>query len=154
MTPQPDSPLDEGRRWLALAEGDLDAARFLFGHEAAALRNVGFLAQQAAEKALKALLAAHDEPIPRLHDLGRLLALVPEPRPSIDSEQLGRLSPWAVHGRYDMDVMPLEREAAASLLEVAGGAVRAATGILESMSTSEPGKSCAAEEPLPSSTDE
>lgn len=47
-------PGDEGIRWLKQAERDLDDARYAFTGERYNL--VCFLAQQAAEKALKAFL--------------------------------------------------------------------------------------------------
>ena len=47
---------DEARWWLNTAEGDLSAARILF--EAGRFNLCAFHAQQAAEKALKAVLAA------------------------------------------------------------------------------------------------
>jgi len=46
------------QRWFRLAEQDLAAAGVLLRDGSAALRIVGFLAQQAAEKALKSGLLA------------------------------------------------------------------------------------------------
>lgn len=64
-----------------------------------------FDAQQAAEKALKALLIAWNIPFPRTHDLGRLLELI---RPHLPVppglESLARLNPFAVAGRYPGDL--------------------------------------------------
>lgn len=48
------NPPEEGRKWLLQAEHDLDDARYLF--EGRRFHLVCFLAQQAAEKALKAFL--------------------------------------------------------------------------------------------------
>ena len=60
-------------RWLRLAREDLAAAMHLA--EAAHLphRVACLLAQQAAEKAIKAVLVAEDIDPPKLHDLRRLL---------------------------------------------------------------------------------
>ena len=43
-------------RWLSLAGGDQLSANSVLSHQDTALRNVGLLAQQAAEKALKSSL--------------------------------------------------------------------------------------------------
>ena len=53
----PDEP-SPAQRWFALAIEDLAAARILIADGSAALRIAGFIAQQAAEKALKAGLFA------------------------------------------------------------------------------------------------
>ncbi len=52
-------PVEEGRRWLAQAEADLDAARYNFDGERFYI--ACFLAQQSAEKAIKAYLYARGE---------------------------------------------------------------------------------------------
>ena len=54
-----DTPRDEGRRWLEQAQADLKWTRHLF--DAGAYYLVCFLAQQTAEKALKAFLYAQGE---------------------------------------------------------------------------------------------
>lgn len=63
------------------------------------------LAQQAAEKAVKALLVAADVDPPRSHDLLRLVRMLPAARASelldIDLEELTR---WAIEGRYPEDL--------------------------------------------------
>lgn len=133
MPPAPDSPADEAQRWLALAEGDLKSARILFEHDEAARRNVGFLAQQTAEKALKGLLAAHDLELPRSHDLVRLLDVLPDPRPAVTAPELAGLSPWAVQGRYDLDPLPLDHAMAARLLEVSTRLLADAARIVQSL---------------------
>ncbi|MCV5768109.1 HEPN domain-containing protein, partial [Escherichia coli] len=60
-----------------------------------------FDAQQAAEKALKALLIALGIPFPKTHDLAELIRPhLPVP-PGL--EDLVRLNPFAVAGRYSGD---------------------------------------------------
>ena len=58
---------------LAKARADLSAARLLAGDGAQDDGVIGFHAQQASEKAIKAVLAACEVEIPRTHDLGHLL---------------------------------------------------------------------------------
>jgi HEPN domain-containing protein len=60
------------RQWLTLARDDLLVAERLLG-EPPLPGGAGFHAQQAAEKALKGLLAWHDRPFARTHDLGELV---------------------------------------------------------------------------------
>ncbi len=62
--------------WLALAESDLRIARLVLPLTPPEHHAVCFHAQQAGEKALKALLEAGNQPIPRTHDLALLTALL------------------------------------------------------------------------------
>jgi len=65
-------PLAEGRRWLSYARDDLEAAEALLAHPDVAPRLSCFLAQQAAEKAIKAALIASQIEFPRHHNLDAL----------------------------------------------------------------------------------
>jgi HEPN domain-containing protein len=67
---------DEARRWLAFARGDLDSATKLLG-SGTPNRNVGYLAQQAAEKALKAVVLLDNAPFEMTHDLNAVAAQLP-----------------------------------------------------------------------------
>ena len=58
---------EETERWLASADEDLGHAEFML--QGLRPGPAGFFAQQAAEKALKALLIERQERFPRLHDL-------------------------------------------------------------------------------------
>lgn len=68
MTPE-ELPLDEAKRWLAVAVRDLNAARLL---AEAVPSNSVFHSQQAAEKSAKAFLAYHNVPFRKTHDLRAL----------------------------------------------------------------------------------
>ncbi|MEW6400091.1 MAG: HEPN domain-containing protein [Bacillota bacterium] len=61
--------LAEVRRWLTYAQEDLTAARRLAHDEDVAPRQACWLAQQAAEKALKAALCSAQVDFPRTHNL-------------------------------------------------------------------------------------
>lgn len=66
---------------LDIAEGDFRTAEFTAeGFAAGRIRpeNVFFLYQQAMEKALKAVLCHLTRPVPLVHDLGVLLAKLPD----------------------------------------------------------------------------
>ena len=95
------TPEAEARRWLAYSRSDLAAAEELLQKPENYPRQVCFLAQQAAEKALKAALVFADISVPRSHDLDALRNLLPEGW-QVKSEQpdLASLSVWAVEARY------------------------------------------------------
>jgi HEPN domain len=66
---------------------------------------VCFHAQQATEKALKAVLVLYGIDFPRSHALERLLALIPaEPASTFEVESVVELTPWAATGRYPEDI--------------------------------------------------
>ncbi len=107
------------RQWLAKADSDLVAARRLLD-AGGPYDAVCFHAQQAAEKGLKACLAAADAPIPRTHNLEELQALsLALPPPTIASGlealDLSDLTPFAVEARYDIEFWPERVEAEAAV---------------------------------------
>lgn len=125
--------LSHARGWLAKAASDLAAARSLVAagqsYDAAC-----FHAQQAAEKALKAVLATADAPIPRTHNLEDLQAqcvALSLPGSSSDLAQLdvSELTPFAVELRYDIEFWP-ERRVADEALGVAERVWRAAEALV------------------------
>lgn len=66
---------------------------------------VGFHAQQAVEKSIKAVLAARNVDFPFIHDIGGLAELCDEVGASLPDELDGvdRLTPYAAALRYDDD---------------------------------------------------
>ncbi len=104
---------DEGshaRAWLAKAESDRLAARRLLA-AGGPFDAVCFHAQQACEKALKAVLASAGTEIPRTHNLEELqvssVKLLPASAASIlGSLDLSELTPYAVEIRYDAEFWP------------------------------------------------
>lgn len=76
---------------------------------------IGFHAQQALEKLLKAALAHAGVAPPRIHDLGELMARLADAglSPPVSASEARALVPWAVEFRYD-DVLDegLDRAAA------------------------------------------
>ncbi len=106
------SPRDLAGTLLRKGENDLIAARAILP-TGRALDTVCFHAQQAAEKALKALLAAKDLPYPWRHDLGELMNAVKDHYPAVASleKDILTLSPYAVELRYDDAADPSVDEA-------------------------------------------
>lgn len=78
----------EGARWLAQAESDLSDARYLAADQRFAM--ACFLAQQCAEKALKAVLYAEGADLVLGHGVGKLCQEVSAVLP----DQAGRCSEW------------------------------------------------------------
>ncbi len=80
---------------------------------------VGFHAQQAVEKLIKAVLAAHGVAFMKSHALSYLIGLVEESEIEALDEltEADVLSPWAVEFRYEGDEPPaLDRSAALTLV--------------------------------------
>lgn len=102
-SPSPGSPQD----WLRNALGDLTLAR-LKKTRGMLYEHLCFHAQQAAEKALKAVLLAHGLTFPRTHDLAFLMDRLP-PGISLPPEliDLPTLSKYAVQHRYPGETLPV-----------------------------------------------
>jgi HEPN domain-containing protein len=121
---------DVARELLRLAADDELVARSLLPIEGVTDAGIGFHAQQAIEKAIKAVLAFQGVEFPYSHDLNGLLGLcknngidVPE-----DLSEVGRLSVFAVRLRYDASpAARLDRDKA---LAWAAAAVEWAQGIV------------------------
>jgi len=94
----------EAARWLRYAAEDLRAAEAMLEKLAVEPRHICFLAQQAEEKSLKAVLIFEQIKFPFRHDLDELRNLVPEGwalgQCSVD---LAELTEWAVEARYPTD---------------------------------------------------
>jgi HEPN domain-containing protein len=82
---------------------------------------IGFHAQQAVEKWLKAVMARRGIPQARIHDIGRLLQLLEDDGADLPvfAERLDELTIYAVPFRYDdlLDAEPLDRKDTAGLVE-------------------------------------
>ncbi len=74
----PDPRHAEAAKWLASACGDLRGAEAILASGDAPARLAAYLAQQVAEKALKAGLFLLGEPVPRSHRLDRLRGMLPD----------------------------------------------------------------------------
>ncbi len=93
------------RRWLAKARTDLALASVILeqGPDMDPWACC-FHAQQAAEKALKAVLVARGEEPPHIHDLGALAAVMPDDLAlDVRGDDLGDLTTYATAARYVFD---------------------------------------------------
>ena len=94
---------------LKIAGGDLNTAEALLGNKNVRPENICFLAQQAIEKCIKAVLCHKNLSVPQVHDLEALVAAVPDNCPSIPGiEQLGDLTEFATVRRYEEGYQELE----------------------------------------------
>ena len=94
----------ETRRWLRYADEDLRAAEASLAISGVQPRHICWLAQQAAEKALKAILIFEQVEYPRRHDLDLLLTLAPAGwMVTSQAVDLSRLTEWSVEARYPGD---------------------------------------------------
>ncbi len=122
-------PLEEGRRWLRQAMEDLRWARHLV--EQGAYHLACFLAQQVAEKALKAFLYAQGEEVVLGHSVQRLCVAAAGYAPEFQeyARSWSILDGYYVPTRYPNglpDGIPSEvytRAAAAEAVRLAGEAV-------------------------------
>lgn len=100
---EPHELRSRARRWLRWAEEDLATASVVATNPHLVPRGACVWAQQAAEKALKALLVDADIDPPKIHSLGRLNSMLADPL-DVDIEQLRELSRWSIDGRYPADL--------------------------------------------------
>ena len=100
MKPPERLAADDPREWLNRAKSNLRLARSRV--EGVYLEDLCFEAQQAAEKAIKALMIHRGIDFPYIHDLGALLSLLAEAGEKIPStvQQARKLTPYAATVRY------------------------------------------------------
>jgi HEPN domain-containing protein len=112
-------------QWLAKAEEDLFVSGVILEAEMASYDTAGFHAQQAAEKALKALLVRHQIEFRRTHELQELLALAEPVAAGIHARLAAAetLTAYAVDARYPGPQPPLDKDEAARQVAVAGAVV-------------------------------
>ena len=81
MSPKHKKPstgnVQEASRWLAFARGDIETARAFLGSAAVPNRNTAYMAQQAAEKDIKAVILLDNLAFEMTHDLAALQAQAP-----------------------------------------------------------------------------
>ena len=94
------NPEEEAKRWLLQAENDLESARFSMGGSFYA--QACFMAQQSAEKALKALVYLGGARFVLGHSVGELLEGLLERYPQLERyrETASRLDQYYITPRY------------------------------------------------------
>jgi HEPN domain-containing protein len=118
--------LREARRWLRYAQEDLTTVQRLLAMGEVIPRHPAWLAQQAAEKALKAVLIAEGIFFPRTHDLEALHTRIPSRwRVRHLQVDLERLTEYAVEARYPGDLPDISFEEARAAVADAARIVQA-----------------------------
>ncbi|MCL4504555.1 MAG: HEPN domain-containing protein [Chloroflexi bacterium] len=122
MLPEPSMP-GSAADWLRHAYSDLTLAT-LTPSPRILLEQLCFHAQQAAEKALKAILIAYEIPVPRTHNLRTLFDLLPADL-SIPPDILDAagLSDYAVASRYPGTTEPVDEQELREAAEMAEAVV-------------------------------
>ena len=98
----PDRDLRNPRSWMRRAKSSLARARALAGVPDVVFEDLCFDAQQAAEKALEAVLVQRRVAFPKTHALAELLTLVGKAGIDVPPEiaEATLLTPYAVEARY------------------------------------------------------
>jgi len=117
-------PPEDPREWLNRAQSSLILARA--EEPGVYLEDLCFNAQQAAEKAIKALLIHQNVEFPYVHDLAELLTLLERAGQEIPGfiRQAERLTRFAVFIRYPGIAPPISREEYLEALAIAEAVVR------------------------------
>lgn len=122
-------PAELAARLARKADDDATAVREFSANPQIADSIIGFHAQQAVEKWLKAAMALRRLPQTRIHDIDRLAEILEDEgiELPIDRDRLDELTQYAVPLRYEdiLDAEPLDRDATVGLMEAVDGWIRA-----------------------------
>jgi len=119
--------------WLKRARSNLERARAGKVSEEILYEDLCFDAQQAVEKALKALLVKLNKPFPKTHSIGMLLKLVEEAGVKIP-EDINRskvLTDYAVDARYPGIYEPISEDEYKEAFKLAEDVFEWATTIIK-----------------------
>jgi HEPN domain-containing protein len=133
MPPEPQHVV-VARKWLRYAEADLAVARSPLPEDAL-LELWGFHAQQAAEKAIKAVLISLQLEFPRSHNIEFLIGLLPPTVAQTDAlAEAHILTAYATVYRYPGEVEAVIEDEYQRLLAIAEQVVSWATTAIERLS--------------------
>ena len=118
----------EAGRLLGFAAGDLVTARSNHAHTAVPNRNAAYMAQRAAEKALRAVILLENRPFDMIHDIDVLAGVVPSdfvvPVPTADLSWLADVESSA---RYPDEGETITTADAEQAIEIADRIVSASS---------------------------
>ena len=107
-------------RWLEWAAGDLATAVAYRNDPSVPFRNSAYFAQQAAEKAIKAVILLDNRAIDRVHDLEALSRDLPDDfAVPATIDELARLSDLAIDARYPDEGDTVDADTAARSIATA-----------------------------------
>lgn len=124
MNPPERFPPDDPREWMNRARSNLAQAEHRV--PGAYLEDLCFAAQQAAEKAIKAVMIARGIDFPYVHDLGKLMSVIESQGAGIPPSirRAPRLTRYAVHTRYPSAGEPVSESEYAEAVDIAKAVVR------------------------------
>jgi HEPN domain-containing protein len=130
-------PIDDPREWLNRARSNLLQAKA--AQPGVYLEDLCFDAQQAAEKAIKAVLIARHAAFPPIHDLAGLLTILGQSGEAIPAaiEDAARLTRFAVVTRYPGVSEPVTAEEHQRAVAIAEVVVRWEEGRIKAVQVAE-----------------
>jgi HEPN domain-containing protein len=112
----------EESRWLRYAREDIRCARALRAEPGIVPREACAMSQEAAEKAMKAVLILERTRVTRTHDLREIRLMQRDHlAPDVSDEALNGLTGWLVKGRYPGDwdeATPTDADTALATAEI------------------------------------
>ncbi|MEW6216691.1 MAG: HEPN domain-containing protein [Candidatus Bipolaricaulota bacterium] len=123
---------DDPREWLRRARSSLLKAQRAFGVSGVYLEDLCYDAQQAAEKALKAVLIHLNKPFPYVHDLAVLIARLEEAGVGVPERMklAAGLTDYAVEARYPGAFEPVTQDEYKEAVELAEEVLRWAKAVV------------------------
>lgn len=121
MKPPEEVKRDIVLQWFGKAHRDIFAAEILIFHGEYISGIVAFLAQQAAEKYIKAFLIQHNVQFPKTHDIELLIKLVSKVDALLADaiSEVSILSKYGVEVRYPCDIPNLKESDAKEAVQLA-----------------------------------
>lgn len=108
-----------GQELLSIAHGDYESAKELYLGTKGRKENIIYIAQQAIEKAIKAVLVHKKLPVPHTHDILVLLTKLQPSEYPPGGINLSDLTPFATIRRYENGVYELTKEEIDTALKAA-----------------------------------
>lgn len=141
MNPPERFPPDDPREWLNRAKSSFAMAKNRVPD--AYLEDLCFGAQQAAEKAIKAVMISRNIDFPYVHDLALLLSILEKDGENVPDEvrRATILTPYAVDIRYPSIEQPVSEQDYRDAIEIAEAVIQWATDRLSpELGNSQPDK--------------
>ena len=123
-------PKEYAKELLKIAKGDLDSALGLSKINTGRHENIVFMAQQSVEKSIKSVLVHLQIAFPLVHDLGILVALLPDDKIPPEGFALSELNPFASVRRYEEGQLPLTKDDIEAVLNTSQAVAQWATSIV------------------------
>lgn len=113
-------PTSYANTLIRIAKGDLETAKVLLDHDDDFNRreNTAYMIQQCMEKSLKAILVALNLNVPLVHDLGALIAKLPDSLNPDFGYELSEFTVFATIRRYEEGGLLLDKDELVSMYQL------------------------------------